>query len=98
MSDADSRDARVLVVGAGPAGLVAGITLARYGISVLLVEKRDAISTLSRSVVISTRSMEILRAWGLEGDVQAGAADVEPLGWVTHTLASGDGEEMPLGY
>jgi 2-polyprenyl-6-methoxyphenol hydroxylase-like FAD-dependent oxidoreductase len=30
----------VLVVGAGPAGLVAGITLARYGVSVLVVEKR----------------------------------------------------------
>lgn len=95
---AGSREVQVLVVGAGPAGLVAGITLARYGISVLVVEKRVEISTLSRALVISTRTMEILRSWGLEDSVRVGAADVEPCGWVTHTLASGEGTELPLGY
>ena len=55
---------QVLVVGAGPAGLVAAITLARYGSRTLLVEKRRRISTLSRALVISTRTMEILRSWG----------------------------------
>jgi 2-polyprenyl-6-methoxyphenol hydroxylase-like FAD-dependent oxidoreductase len=35
--------------------------LARYGIAVLVLEKRDAVSTLSRALVISTRSMELLR-------------------------------------
>jgi putative polyketide hydroxylase len=88
----------VLVVGAAPAGLVAGITLARYGVGVEVVEKRDGISTLSRALVISTRSMEILRSWRLEDEVRAGAAHVEPCGWVTHTLASGEGTEIPLGY
>jgi putative polyketide hydroxylase len=90
--------AQVLIVGAGPAGLIAGITLVRYGITVLVVEKRDAISTLPRAQVISTRSMELLRAWGLEGDVRAGAADVEPLGWVTSTLASGEGTVVASGH
>jgi putative polyketide hydroxylase len=98
MSDAGSDRAQVLVVGAGPAGLVAGITLADHGVSVLVVEKRSEISTLSRALVISTRSMEILRSWGLEGEVRAGAADVEPCGWVTRTLASGEGVQIPLGY
>jgi len=78
---------QVLVVGAGPAGLVAGIVLARYGVDVLVAEKRAKISTLSRALVISTRTMEILRLWGLEDEVRAGAADVEPLGWVTYNLA-----------
>jgi putative polyketide hydroxylase len=98
MGDAGSGHAQVLVVGAGPAGLVAGITLARYGIGVLVAEKRARISTLSRALVISTRSMEILRSWGLEDQVRAGAADVEPCGWVTRTLASGEGTQIPLGY
>ncbi|MPZ88816.1 MAG: FAD-binding protein [Nitriliruptorales bacterium] len=98
MSDTDTSHVQVLVVGAGPAGLVAGITLAGYGINVLVVEKRTEISTLSRALVISTRSMEILRSWGLDDAVRAGAADVEPCGWVTHTLASGEGTEIPLGY
>ena len=88
----------VLVVGAGPAGLVAGITLTGYGLDVLVVEKRSSISSLSRALVISTRSMELLRGWGLEEQVRAGAADVESRCWVTPTLASGEGREMPLGY
>ncbi len=88
----------MLVVGAGPAGLVAGIVLSRYGIDVLVAEKRDATSNLSRALVISTRCMEILRAWGLEDQIRAGAAQVEPRAWVTHTLSSADGAEMPLGY
>jgi cation diffusion facilitator CzcD-associated flavoprotein CzcO len=36
----------VLVVGAGPCGLVAGITLARYGIDVLVIEQREGGSWL----------------------------------------------------
>jgi len=98
MSGVDSGQVQVLVAGAGPAGLVAGVTLARYGVRVLVVEKRAEISTLSRALVVSTRSMEILRSWGLEDEVRAGSADVEPRGWVTHTLASDEGREISLGY
>ncbi len=45
--------------------LVAGITLARYGISVLVIDKRDGVPALSRALVISTRGMELMRRWGL---------------------------------
>jgi 2-polyprenyl-6-methoxyphenol hydroxylase-like FAD-dependent oxidoreductase len=90
--------ADVLVVGAGPAGLVAGITLAHYGARVVVLEKRERTSTLARALVVSTRSMEIFRSWGLEADILAGAADVEPRAWVSHTMASDDGRELPLGY
>jgi 2-polyprenyl-6-methoxyphenol hydroxylase-like FAD-dependent oxidoreductase len=88
----------VLIVGAGPAGLVAGITLTRYGVDTLVVEKRDELSTLAKAQVISMRTMELLRAWGLEDAVRVGAADVEPLGWVTSTLASGEGIVAPSGH
>jgi putative polyketide hydroxylase len=89
---------QVLVAGAGPAGLVAGITLARYGIGVLVVDKRDGIPALSRSLVVSTRGMELMRRWGLADAVRAGAPDVIPRAWVTADLACGEGTEMPLGY
>jgi putative polyketide hydroxylase len=98
MSDQRQGSPRVLVVGAGPAGLTAGIMLARYGIGVLVVEKRSQISALPRAVAISTRTMEFVHSWGLEQAVRAGAADVEPLAWVTPTLASGVGSVMPLGH
>jgi 2-polyprenyl-6-methoxyphenol hydroxylase-like FAD-dependent oxidoreductase len=91
-------DAEVLIVGAGPAGLVAGIALSRYGVNTVLVEKRTALSTLSRATVISTRCMEIFRSWGLEEAIAAGAADVETCGWVTPTLASGQGVVIEVGY
>jgi 2-polyprenyl-6-methoxyphenol hydroxylase-like FAD-dependent oxidoreductase len=64
--------------GAGPPGLVARITPARYGIDGLVIDRTDEISILSRALVMTTRSMELLRAWGLEDDVRTGAADVEP--------------------
>ena len=89
---------QVLVVGAGPAGLVAAITLSRHAIPTLLVDKRTELSTLSRATVISTRGMEIFRSWGLEEAVLAGAAEVEPCGWVTPMLASGEGTVIKLGY
>lgn len=93
-----SERAEVLVVGAGPCGLVAGLSLARYGIDVLLVEQRPQGSSLSRALVISTRGMELLRRFGLEDDVRAGAADVDPTAMVTPTLASAEGTVMPLGF
>ncbi len=57
-----SAQPQVLVVGAGPAGLVLAITLARCGVGVLLLEKRERTSNLARALVISTRSMEIFRS------------------------------------
>jgi putative polyketide hydroxylase len=89
---------QVLVVGAGPAGLVAGITLARSGIGVLVIDKREGVPALSRALVISTRGMELMRRWGLEDAVRAGAPDVIPRAWVTRALACGEGTEMPLGH
>jgi putative polyketide hydroxylase len=84
-------------VGAGPGGLVAAITLARYGIDVMLIDKRSMPSGLSRSLVVSTRGMELMRRFGLEEAVRSGAADVKIRAWVTPDLASGQGTELPLG-
>jgi putative polyketide hydroxylase len=92
-----SRNCEVLVAGAGPGGLVAAITLARYGIDVVLIDKRSTPSGLSRSLVISTRGMELMRRFGLEQAVRSGAAHVKIRAWVTPDLASGEGTEMPLG-
>ncbi len=63
----DVRELPVLIVGAGPAGLITATTLARYGIESLLVERRPGLSPLPRANAASTWSMELLRTWGLEG-------------------------------
>ena len=69
----------VLIAGAGPAGLMTAVALARHGVECLLVERRRDLSTLPRATAITTRSMELLRSWGLEEVVRAGGVDA---GWL----------------
>lgn len=61
----------VLVVGGGPCGLAAAIALGRCGVRTLLVEKHPSTSFHPRGHVVSARTMEILRTWGLEDAVRA---------------------------
>ena len=77
----------VLIVGGGPAGLMTAVALARHGVECLLVERRPELSDLPRATVISTRSMELLRSWGLEEEIQAGGMEVDWLAWMCETLA-----------
>jgi putative polyketide hydroxylase len=77
----------VFVVGAGPAGLAAAIELGRHGVETLVVDRRLKRSSLPRATTVSTRTMELVRSWGLEQAVLAGGVDVEWLMWESHTLA-----------
>jgi 2-polyprenyl-6-methoxyphenol hydroxylase-like FAD-dependent oxidoreductase len=95
----DVRAVPVLVVGAGPAGLVTAVTLARYGVGSLLVERHRGLSPLPRATGVSTRTMELLRSWGLEDQVRAGELGiVDAGGWATETLASPQGVMLPSGF
>ena len=95
----DVRAVPVLVVGAGPAGLVTAATLARYGVGSLLVERHRGLSPLPRATGVSTRTMELLRSWGLEDQVRAGELDiVDAGGWATETLAAPQGVMLPSGF
>jgi putative polyketide hydroxylase len=97
---ADERVRRVpvVIVGAGPAGLVAATTLARRGVGSLLLERNPGLSPLPRATAVSTRTMELLRSWGLEDDARAGQLDIAYVGaFATETLASPEGEVLPVG-
>src|SRR5829696_959527 len=89
----------VVVVGAGPGGLAAATALSRYGATTLLLERRPEPSTLPRATVISTRCMELLRAWGLDGEVHAGGVDGDVWLWECVTLAAAaQGRAHGVGY
>lgn len=91
--------APVIVVGAGPAGLVAATAMARAGVECLVVERRHELSSLPRATVVSTHSMELIRSWGIEADVRAGGDEVEWLLWECETLAgAATGRGFKVGY
>jgi putative polyketide hydroxylase len=95
----NAHDVPVLVVGAGPAGLAAAIELTRHEIPCLLIERRTRLSSHPRATTLSLRSMEIVRAWGLEADVRARSAEVEWRMLECETLAdAAAGTALQVGY
>ena len=66
---------------------------------VLVVERKRRLSSHPRATVVSTRSMELLRSWGLEDEMRSGGTpEVEWRGLVAETLADADrGEVVALG-
>ncbi|MEV0134078.1 FAD-dependent monooxygenase [Dactylosporangium sp. NPDC050688] len=82
--------APVLVVGAGPVGMVAALALARYGIRCMLVDQQTETTRHPKLDYVSTRSMELLRPLGLTDDVRAaGVAPEHPADVIWSTGLTG---------
>ncbi len=62
-------DAEVLVVGAGPTGLVLALCLARLGVRVRIVDKTAEPGTTSRAVAVQARTLEFYRQLGFAREV-----------------------------
>src|SRR4051794_16756493 len=93
------HDIPVLISGAGPAGLAAALELARHDVPLLLVERRPELSSHPRATVLSLRSMELVRSWGLEDAVRQRAADVAWTMRLCETLSeAAAGEAVEVGY
>jgi 2-polyprenyl-6-methoxyphenol hydroxylase-like FAD-dependent oxidoreductase len=58
-------DCQVLVVGAGPTGLVLGAELLARGISTRIIDQGDGIALESRAIGIHARTLEVLDMMGL---------------------------------
>ena len=60
-----NRDLDVLVVGAGPTGLILALELARRGLHFRIIDKADGPSTTSKALAIHSRSLEVLENMGV---------------------------------
>ena len=83
----------VLIVGGGPAGLAASLTLSNMGVPSLLVNRYPGTLEHPKAVAIMQRSSELLRQWGAEVEVRGRGVPREFCGrmvWTT-TLS---GEEL----
>jgi putative polyketide hydroxylase len=60
----------VLIVGGGPAGLTASLTLSQLGVPSLLVSKYAQTLRHPRAVGLMQRTAELLRMWGVEEEVR----------------------------
>ena len=67
----DYRDTEVLIVGAGPVGLVLAIDLGQRGIRCTLIEKKPAPQFLPKMERCNARTMEIFRRMGIAEKVRA---------------------------
>jgi putative polyketide hydroxylase len=94
-----TEEVPVLVVGGGPAGLAAAAELARHEIATLLVERRVVLSSHPRATVLSLRSMELMRAWGVEAVVRSRDLEVDNRMLDAETLAdAASGSLLWVGY
>src|SRR5580693_7145496 len=59
------RDCQVLVVGAGPTGLVLAADLLARGVSTRIIDKGDGVNLETRAIAIHARALEVLDLMGL---------------------------------
>lgn len=60
-----ARDTDVLIVGAGPTGLVLALWLTRLGVRVRIVDKTAEPGTTSRALAVQARTLELYKQLGL---------------------------------
>jgi 2-polyprenyl-6-methoxyphenol hydroxylase-like FAD-dependent oxidoreductase len=87
-------DTEVLIVGAGPTGLVLALWLTRLGVSVRIIDRTAEPGTTSRALAVQARTLELYRQVGLADTVvEAGVKVAAGNFWVGGARTA----RLPLG-
>src|SRR5258708_16653319 len=79
----------VLVIGAGPTGLVLALWLTKLGVKVRIVDKTAEPGTTSRALAVQARTLELYRQLDLTQAVVASGHQVPPVNlWVRSEAAA----------
>lgn len=95
----------VLIVGAGPTGLVLALRLAAHGVSFTLIDRRSGPGQASRAMIVQARTLEFYRQLGLGAQVAAEGIPVEHIHFrsggkaIEHVdLRNAGGDSSPYPY
>lgn len=78
----------LLIIGAGPAGLVAALWAAQYGVSTRILDDKAGRVTKGHADGITCRTMEVFESFGLAYEVLREAAlDFQIRHWVRSLLS-----------
>jgi 2-polyprenyl-6-methoxyphenol hydroxylase-like FAD-dependent oxidoreductase len=69
MDASSTIDTEVLIVGAGPTGLVLALWLTRLGVRVRVIDKTAEAGTTSRALAVQARTLEFYGQIGLAGEI-----------------------------
>ena len=79
-----AQPTEVLIVGAGPTGLVLALWLTRLGVRVKIVDKAAGPGMMSRALAVQARTLEFYRQLGLAESVIARGREVSAANlWVS---------------
>jgi 2-polyprenyl-6-methoxyphenol hydroxylase-like FAD-dependent oxidoreductase len=89
MNASSTRDTDVLIIGAGPTGLVLALWLTRLGVRVRIVDKTAEPGTTSRALAVQTRTLELYSQIGLaDAVVERGRRVIAVNFWVAGKKAA----------
>src|SRR6476659_8941447 len=76
----------VLIIGAGPTGLVLALWLTKLGLKVRIIDKTAEPGTTSRALAVQARTLELYHQFGIAGPLVDGGVKVSGANfWVQGT-------------
>src|ERR1700753_2935843 len=73
----------VLIVGAGPTGLILALSLVKQGVRVRVIDKIEQTASTSRAIVIHARTLELYKQLDIDTEVFANGHKLEAINcWV----------------